>query len=332
MLFRSEPNLVAFWTGGQAKYFELFKATWQSVKAISPRLQVGGPATAANAWLDEFNAFCAAEACPPDFLSTHYYPTDAFGSVDTDTASQLADAPMSVMRERARDARASAGARPLYYTEWNITSNPRDPMHDGPFCAALATHFILGVDDLVDAYSWWAFTDIFEENYFPSIPYHGGFGLMNLYGVPKPVYRGFQMMAQLGTRRWLVPDTHLTVSAHVGAPDDDGATTVLLINVAMPRHAIATEVVTMQLQGLDGRRPRAALLSRIDDTHANPQAEWLRLGSPEYPHRHQVDALENASSVMPERIAVASDAAGASFTLTLPANAMALVRIEWEAA
>jgi xylan 1,4-beta-xylosidase len=328
----NEPNLVAFWTGGQAKYFELFKATWTSVKAISPRLQVGGPATAANAWLDEFNAFCAANACPPDFISTHYYPTDAFGSVDTDTVSQLADAPTSVMRDRAREARASAGAKPLYYTEWNITSNPRDPMHDGPFCAALATHFLLSVDDLVDAYSWWVFSDIFEENYFPSIPYHGGFGLMNLYGVPKPVYRGFQMIDQLGTRHWTVPESHPTVRLHVGAPDGDEVTTVLLLNVAMPRHAIATEIVDVRLAGLKGRRPRAALLSRIDDTHANPQAEWQRLGSPEYPHPHQVDALELASTVVPERIEVQADADGVRFSLPLPANAMALVRIEWEAA
>ncbi len=235
------------------------------------------------------------------------------------------------MRERAREARKAAGATPLYYTEWNITSNPRDAMHDGPFCAALATHFLLSVDDLVDTFSWWVVSDIFEENYFPSIPYHGGFGLLNLYGVPKPVYRGFQMLDQLGTRRWLVPESHPTVRLHAGAPDDDGSTSVLLINVAMPRHPIAAEVVEVRLAGLKGRRPRAALLSRIDDTHANPQAEWLRLGSPEYPHARQVDALELASSVTPERIAVQADGDGMRFTLPLPVNAMALVRIEWEA-
>jgi len=328
----NEPNLVAFWTGGQAKYFELFKATWTSIKAISPRLQVGGPATAENAWLKEFDAYCAANACPPDFLSTHYYPTDAFGSIDTDTVSQLADAPPSVMRDRARDARAVAAARRLYYTEWNITSNPRDPMHDGPFCAALATHFMLGVDDIVDGFSWWAFTDVFEENYFPSTPYHGGFGLLNLYGVPKPVYRAFQLLDQLGTRRWLVAESHPTVQVHVGAPDDDAVTTVLLLNVAMPRHAIATEIAAVTLRGLKGRRPRTALVSRIDDTHANPQAEWLRMGSPEYPHPRQVDALEVASGLVPERLEIAGDGSQASFTLPLPANAMALVRIEWEAA
>ena len=323
---------MAFWTGGQAKYFELFQATWTAVKAISPRLQVGGPATAANAWLDDFNRFCDANACHADFISTHYYPTDAFGSVHTDTVSQLADAPMSVMRDRALEARAAAGARPLYYTEWNITSNPRDPMHDGPFCAALAARFMLSVDDLVDAFSWWTFTDVFEENYFPSIPFHGGFGLMNLYGVAKPVYRGFELLAQLGTRHWPVATSSPNVTAAVGAPDDDGATSVLLVNVAMPRHAIATELASVQLAGTRGRRPRAAFVSRIDDAHANAQAEWLRMGSPEYPHPRQVDALAAASVVVQESLAVAGDGQRASFTIALPPNAMALVRIEWEAA
>ena len=328
----NEPNLVAFWTGGQARYFELYKATWMAVKAISPRLQVGGPATAANAWLDDFNRFGDANACRADFISTHYYPTDAFGAIDTDTVSQLADAPMGVMRDRALEARAAAGTRPLYYTEWNITSNPRDPMHDGPFCAALATRFMLDVDDLVDAFSWWAFTDVFEENYFPSVPFHGGFGLLNLYGVAKPVYRGFELLAGLGTRHWPVAIAHPTVRIAVGADDDDGTTSVLLSNVAMPRHAIATELVDVRLSGTRGRRPRAARVSRIDDDHANARAQWLRMGSPEYPHPAQVDALVAASLVEPEGMTIDGDGQQASFTLSLPPNGMALVRIEWEAA
>ena len=328
----NEPNLVAFWTGGQKKYFELYRATWQAVKAVSPRLQVGGPATAANGWLAEFNAFCDANACRADFISTHYYPTDAFGSVDTDTVSQLADAPMDVLRARAREARAAAGARPLYYTEWNITSNPRDEMHDGPFCAALAARFALDVDDVVDSASWWTFTDIFEENYFPSVPYHGGFGLLNLYGVAKPVYRGFELLGRLGTRGWDVAGSHPTVAARIGAGDDERSTAVLLTNVAMPRHPIADERVALRLAGLRGRRPRAATLTRIDATHANPKAAWLAMGAPEYPHPRQVEALHAASALVDEALPIDSDGDTATFSLTLPANAMALVRIDWETA
>jgi xylan 1,4-beta-xylosidase len=328
----NEPNLVAFWTGGQARYFELYRATWNAVKAISPRLQVGGPATAANGWLEDFNAFGAANGCRADFISTHYYPTDAFGSVDTDTVAQLAHAPPGILRERAREARAAAGARPLYYTEWNITSNPRDEMHDGPFCAALATRFALDLDDVVDAASWWSFTDIFEENYFPSVPFHGGFGLLNLYGVAKPVYRGFELLGRLGTRTWPVAGTHPTVAARVGAGADDAWTAVLLTNVALPRHAIAAERVAVRLDGLAGRRPRAASVARIDATHANAKAAWLAMGSPEYLQPREVEALHAASALVDEPLEVVVEGGQLLLSLDLPANATALVRIDWETA
>lgn len=47
---------------------------------------------------------------------------------------------------------------------------------------------IIGVVDLM---SYWTFSDIFEEAGWPTtnIPFHNGFGLMNVFGVPKPGYR-----------------------------------------------------------------------------------------------------------------------------------------------
>ena len=111
----NEPNLSMFWKGDQAAYLALYEATWQALKAVSPRFHVGGPATAQNAWLPEFDAFCRAHHCAPDFLSTHYYPTDAFGEIGADTATQLQHAPPGVMRKRAAEARKIAGDRPLYY-------------------------------------------------------------------------------------------------------------------------------------------------------------------------------------------------------------------------
>jgi len=330
----NEPNLRYFWTAGQARWFELFRATYDALKAVSPRLRVGGPASAANGWLEDFDAFCTRAGIAPDFLSTHYYPTDAFGTTLTDTVAQLAAAPMSVMRDHALAARRVAGARPLYYTEWNITSNGRDPLHDGPFCAALAVRLALSVDELVDAFSWWTFTNIFEENYFPSLPFHGGFGLLNLHGVPKPAWRGFELLARLGTRTWEAQGAHPTVAAAVGAGDDADASAVLLTNVAMPRHRIATEPVTMTLARADARAARRATVTRIDASHANPRAAWEAMGSPEYPTPHQVEALRAASALVEEPLALervtTPDGPRTRFALELPPDATALVRIEWE--
>ncbi len=52
---------------------------------------------------------------------------------------------------------------------------------------------------LVEGYSFWTFTDIFEENYMPATAFQGGFGLLTLQGVPKPSVRAFELLHRLGT-------------------------------------------------------------------------------------------------------------------------------------
>ena len=88
-------------------------------------LRVGGPATAANAWLPEFLDFCQRHHLPVDFLSTHHYPNDPLWSEAQDTEGELAGGQRGILREWTREARRQAGALPLLYTEWNASSNPR---------------------------------------------------------------------------------------------------------------------------------------------------------------------------------------------------------------
>ena len=135
---------------------------------------------------------------------------------------------------------------PLYYTEWNISSNPRDPLHDEPFAAAFVTRIIMEARGLVQGYSFWTFSDIFSENYFPSVPFQGGFGLLNLHGIAKPAYRAFQLLHGLGTELMEVDGTHATVDAWVIRNERDAAT-VVMTNLAMPRHPIQTELVNLRL-------------------------------------------------------------------------------------
>lgn len=42
--------------------------------------KVGGPATSDNKWIPVFLAYCRKNAAPVDLISTHHYPTDAFGT------------------------------------------------------------------------------------------------------------------------------------------------------------------------------------------------------------------------------------------------------------
>src|SRR5665213_2809690 len=132
----NEPNLDAFGSGKQDDYFKLYRYTVEAIKSVDSALRVGGPATAANAWIDDFIAFCANSQLPADFISTHHYPTDALGQPGDDTEAQLSNSRRSVLRDQTLEVRRQAGDRPVYYTEWCTSSNPRDPMHDEPYAAA----------------------------------------------------------------------------------------------------------------------------------------------------------------------------------------------------
>ena len=168
----NEPNLKAFWTGTQREYFRFYRYTAEAIKQVDASLQVGGPATAKSEWIEEFVDFCERNHVPADFITTHHYPTDALGSPDDDTELQLFKSQRGIMREVAQDTRGRARGRPVYYTEWNSSSNPRDPLHDESYAAAFAITTILEARGLAEAYSFWTFSDIFEENYFPSVPFH----------------------------------------------------------------------------------------------------------------------------------------------------------------
>jgi xylan 1,4-beta-xylosidase len=293
----NEPNLAAFGSGKQSDYFELYRHTVAAVKGVDSGLRVGGPATATNAWIDDFVGFCAMNNLPADFISTHHYPTDAFGKPGDDTETQLADSRRSVLRDQARDARREAGDRPLYYTEWSSSSNPRDPLHDEPYAAAFVTKTIMEANGLVQGYSYWTFSDIFEENYFPSVPFQGGFGLLNIHGIAKPAYRAYELLHALGTELLQVAGSHPTVDAWVVRGDRQ--IIILLTNFALPRHLIDSESVRVTVSNAGA--PIRATMRRIDGDHANAKRKWQALGAPDYLSATALAELHAASALETEQ-------------------------------
>lgn len=321
----NEPNLKEFWTGTREDYFKLYRHTARAIKSVDANLRVGGPATAKNEWIEEFLDFCERNNLPADFVTTHHYPTDAFGEEGDDTETQLAKSRRSVLREQAQDARRRARGLPLYYTEWNASSNPRDPLHDEPYAAAFVAKTIMEANGLVEGYSFWTFTDIFEENYFPSVPFHGGFGLMNLHGIPKPTYRAYQLLHALGTEQLLVDGAHETVDAWVTRKEH--SLTILLTNHALPRHAITTEQVSFRLTNTPPSC--SAYIERIDGAHANAKRMWKEMGEPEYLKAHEVERLQEASRMWKEPQQWEYAERTVYLDITLPPHAVASVTLEF---
>lgn len=292
----NEPNLNAFWTGTQQDYFTLYKHTALAIKKISPNLQVGGPATASNAWITEFREFCEKENVPYDFISTHHYPTDAFGKPGDDTLTQLSESKRSVLRDQVIETRNKAGLVPVYYTEWSTSSNPFDDLHDEPYAASFITKTIMEARGQVEGYSYWTFSDIFNENYFSSIPFHGGFGLLTIYGIPKPAYRAFELLHSLSHEICTVEGSHPTIDVWVIVSHK--RVQVMITNSVLPRHPVATEKVSIELKNI--LEPGSVYIERIDNDHCNTRGAWVKMGSPGTLKPHEVKELERLSELVRE--------------------------------
>lgn len=319
----NEPNMKGFWTGSKEDYFHLFETTHHALKHVYADLQVGGPVTAQNAWIDDFIALCEKANVPPDFISTHTYPTDAFGKPDDDTKKALSKSHLGILRERAQAVREQSGQRPLYYTEWSTSSNPRDELHDDPYAAAYITQTLLNMGSLVDGYSYWTFSDIFEENAFPTKPFQGGFGLMNIHGIPKPAYRAYEILHALGHQKWQVDGRHDTVQMWVTRSEE--ALTIVVVNLALPMHPVKSEHVRIEL--FNAPAVGEARLRRIDAEHANPKQTWKIQGEPLYPDHDEVQAMIEASQLRYERIEIEQNGSTCTFEVTVAPQSVTAIEL-----
>ena len=225
----NEPN-DNFWRGGQEGYWELYTQAARALKAASPALKVGGPATCcADCWIDDFVKYMDSHNVPYDFISTHAYSScqmAGLGDVERVVQDiQTARADLDNVTATNHPNHPAGKTPPWLITEFGSSCNQGfgDPGAN-QFPAAIhdmidqSSYTIATVDKLAgagepQALSYWAVSDVFEESFFPvhNESFHGMFGLINLHGVPKPTYRAYQLLHETG-------DTRLPVVGPVPPP------------------------------------------------------------------------------------------------------------------
>lgn len=200
----NEPNLDGFWHGTQADYFHLYEVSARAIKAADPAIRVGGPATAGGAWVTPFLAYCAEKKASVDFVTVHGYGVGQ-GFLDENgnqgqvlDPSPSPDAVVGGFRANAAEVRASAFPKlPLIVTEWGPSYSARDPVHDSYLAAPYILEKLAQMRGTVAFASYWAFSDLFEENGPVPSPFHGGFGLLNAQGLRKPAFFAYRFLHEL---------------------------------------------------------------------------------------------------------------------------------------
>lgn len=62
---------------------------------------------------------------------------------------------------------------PLHITEFNSSYVPVCPVHDTDFHAAYIARILSEAGEYADSYSYWTFSDVFEEQDVPKAVFHG---------------------------------------------------------------------------------------------------------------------------------------------------------------
>lgn len=192
-----------------SSYFELFYQTWNTLKTISPKIQVGVSKLTytqleKQEWIQHFLAFCRNRKCAPDYIGWNFYAVDKNIMQSAVKKHQLPLPSLSpdVLTESITNIDATIQKehfKPKKYllTDWNFSFSSH-PLNDTVFraiyiirnvCRHLDTNIVLNCSEL---------SDLSATPLTASKEYHGWYGLYTYHGIPKPSYYAYQMLSMLG--------------------------------------------------------------------------------------------------------------------------------------
>ncbi|MEX2680581.1 MAG: hypothetical protein Q6373_003225 [Candidatus Sigynarchaeota archaeon] len=330
----NEPNLKNFWMGTMNDYFALYDHAARAVKSVDSRFKVGGPASAAGGWIAPFLEHCQAAGAPVDFVSTHVYQVDG----PRRAAGEL---PFAGMRQVIAGARASidASAFPelkLHVTEWGSTVNPFDAVHDSSNQAAFICKTITTMNGLVDSFSYWTVSDIFEELGLPDRAFHGGFGMNTLHGVHKPAYNAFKLVNRLGREICEVQPAQpgLPKGAEVFATRTASEVRALAWYYVLQGTAPAPEPLKVSLRVMKEAPLDASELDfsvlELGKQKGNAFEAWKAMGSPRNPSPDQIDDLKDSAELGDDDVMTgeaSQDEKQMTVNITLEPESVKLIRI-----
>ncbi len=353
----NEPNLRGFWLGTKSQYFELYKTSVNAIKAIDPKLKVGGPSTSnfvpddrfagetedrskhkthsvpdlnvlnwEGVWIKDFLMYCEKEKLPVDFVSCHPYPTD--WALDPMTGKggdgvRKVGATKDDLQWLNKTLKASAFPNAeIHLTEWSSSPSSRDQTHDSLPAAAYIIRANLDCIGLTNSLSYWAFTDVFEEKGAGDTIWHGGFGLINYQGIVKPTFHGYRMLHALGDEI-LHREDGVIVTRH---SKTKRITTLLFHYPDEIKHVVKGGIESLLDKGapkvfaidLNGVKPQAAItIETLGRDNGYAYKTWKDMGKPEPPTREQIKQLKLAAFATRKEKAKADAKGGFKFKRTL---------------
>lgn len=290
----NEPNLPGFWyKADMQEYFKLFKETFLAIKAYDPRFKVGGPAICGvddARWIREFLSFCQKEGIRPDCITRHHYCVEFPERIGHYDYSKLEDPEMRFENlQSTRDIVDSFDEfknLPIHLTEFSTSYTPKGVIHDTNINAAYLAHQLSRLGDVNEAYSYWTFGDVFEEQGVPESLFHGGFGMVAHYSIPKPTFWTFYFYKQLKlfSTDCVYRDDRTVIVKR------DGDYAGILWNIGEEDYDRSFSFDLMD------NSEYSIITKTVDEETCNPLKVWHDLGEMPYPSKDEVELIRSAAN------------------------------------
>jgi xylan 1,4-beta-xylosidase len=286
----NEPNLPGFWyKADMEEYFKLFKETFNAIKAYDDRFKVGGPAICGvrdAEWIKGFLDFCQKEGIRPDRITRHHYTVEFPERIGHYDYSKLEDSKMRFENLQSTrdivDSYEEFKDLPIHLTEFSTSYTPRGVIHDTNLNAAYLARQLAGLGDMNEAYSYWTFGDVFEEQGVQNSLFHGGFGMVASGNIPKPTFWTFYFFKQLKlfSQKCVYRDDNAVI-----VKGDKGYAGILW---NIDEGDLVKEI------SFDSKE-YTLITQTVDETCCNPLKLWHDLGEPAYPTKEETELIKSAA-------------------------------------
>ncbi|HLI75373.1 MAG TPA: hypothetical protein VKV02_00385, partial [Acidobacteriaceae bacterium] len=287
--------------------------------------------TAQAAWVTPFLEHIKATGAPVDFVTTHVYANDTAKDVFGTTEEIPRDKMVwrSVQKVHQEIARSAFPRLPLIFSEYNASFANEPDVTDTTYIGPWMANNIRLCDGLTESMSYWAFSDVFEEQGIVRSPFYGGFGLIAADHIPKPALHVFSALHQLGDRRLSLPS-----ESALATKDSKGRIAVAVWDyappygtgpgyTAPPRTLPPSRTFSLRFQHVAENAPVKIL--RIDDDHGNVMKAFDAMGRPTGDlTASQVKQLQSAGATAP---AEHTHLRAGTLELTIPPHGLAVVLV-----
>lgn len=194
------------------KYFSEFDAIYSAIKAVSPKIRVGGPGFSGETPipLEQTLRDWKKRHLYPDFVSVYSYPyessavpyppeqkdaadsdSEVYRSMDSAYLRKMLDRFLGMLHENG------FWHQEVLISEWNVSVSNRCVLHDSLYKGAYIVRNLISMINLADIAGYWFGSDLNSEFYDSQHLINGSAGLISKDGIRKPAFYGFEFFNRL---------------------------------------------------------------------------------------------------------------------------------------